>query len=264
MNDLNKISVFPACNNPHPFNEISVRDFCKNVISGFYKNEVERVRNETDEIRRKDIKPLTPCVIISGTFNYRSNEKLITHSGFICLDIDNKHNPEIDDWPAFRNSIMNIQNVYFAALSISGQGVFVIMPIANETRHSDHYRMLEEDFKDLGIVLDPACKDVSHLRIVSYDPDAIINPNAITYQRVYNPPPPKPFKHKTEGAPLDRLIAWSGPFTNGYRHNSMRRFVGACHRIGIPIDECRAKSMEFIQDDFTVKEIEDIFKYIYK
>jgi hypothetical protein len=250
-----------------------VLDFCKNIIGGEhvvadYSEEISKLRKVTDKKQRDKIKSTLPCVTVSGTFKpVRAKSNLIEHSGFICIDIDKKGNPEINDWPALRDSLATIQNTLFIALSASAQGIFIVIPISNPNQHENHFRALEIDFKDIGIAIDTSCKDVSRLRGMSFDPDGILNFNAIPYRRVYTPPAPKSVTHSSNSLEIDNLAAWAAkkvPFVTGSRHEFIKQFAGALHRFGIDRATAEAAAMKYQQPDFKENEILNIINWIYK
>lgn len=186
MNVNNKISLFRNYRDTTPALDITIQDFCGNIVSDDYRNEVLAVRDLTEKADRDRIKSTLPAVTISGTFSpSRANANLKQHSGWICLDFDQKGNPDITDWPALRNALAGFANVLFAALSASGKGVFLIIPILYPEYHLEHFLSLEIDFASIGLTVDKACKDVSRLRGISFDPDAVINPRAETYRKYY-------------------------------------------------------------------------------
>jgi len=124
-----------------------------------YKDKVLKIRElqNIDEI--KELKKSLPCVTISGIFSKRESAGLITHSGFICIDIDGKENSHIEDFKLLRDELKNIVNVSYSSLSVSGNGVFCLIPIKK------------------------GCSDVVRLRIYSYDTDAYINENAVIFDK---------------------------------------------------------------------------------
>ncbi len=267
MNELSKISVFRNYYDHVPASEVSIQDFCINVIRGDYKNEVEAIRDINDKATRDKIKATLPAVTISGTFSRRKNEALIQHSGFICLDFDSKGNEGINDWPAFRNSLSDIENVYFAALSVSGKGLFLIIPISTPTKHKLHFLALEKDFLSIGLVIDEAPKNPASLRGMSYDPEAVINERAETYRRVFIPPAIKKYKAP---ATNDQLIInarkWMEKnycFTLGRRHNFIKQFTGVLHRFGVDQGSAYRELISYASDSFQQVEIESIIKNMY-
>jgi hypothetical protein len=194
MRDQQQISVYQAYNKPVPAGAATIEWFCRYIQSNSdteIKNKLQAVADaDTPDDLRKEIKACLPCFTPSGLFSKRSAAGLIQHSGFICLDIDGKDNPNITDWPGFRDNMMNFANVYFSALSASHKGCFVLIPIGYPDKHVKQFRAIERDLKRYGIVVDKNCSDVSRLRGLSYDPDAKINSEALTYIKVfeYNKP----------------------------------------------------------------------------
>jgi hypothetical protein len=186
MNNISKISVFRNYTSTNPVLDIPLYDFCVNVIQGDYKTEIETLRTVEDKKHRDKIKATLPAVTISGTFAApRTKETLTRHSGFVSMDFDSHHNPEVNNWPALRDSLSSLPEVYFSALSASGKGVFCIVPILYPAKHEGHYLALINDFKAIGLNADPVCKDISRLRGISYDPEAAINREAKVYTRIF-------------------------------------------------------------------------------
>lgn len=146
------------------------------------KRHISRIldlRAETDESRKKAIKLSLPMATVSGWFSpSRKIEHLQRHSGFICLDIDEKDNPgrSIDE---IRELLVSRDDVAYAALSVGGKGMFALLPLAWPDRHGEQFDALKDEFMDCyGLVLDKSCRDVTRLRALSYDPDAYINESA--------------------------------------------------------------------------------------
>jgi hypothetical protein len=149
----------------------------------------DKVRNATDKETRSDLKKNLPCCTPSGLFSERNKGGLIKHSGFICVDIDGQDNPTINDWQGFVEELGHLKEVYFAGLSVSGGGAFCLIPISDPKQHEEHFRAIEEDFIRYGIIIDHACKDVSRLRIYSYNDAPYINERAKVYTRIFKPKP---------------------------------------------------------------------------
>ncbi len=151
-----------------------------------YANLIERIRATDDKDERKKLKEQLPCFTPSGTFSRRAADGLVCHSGLMQFDIDPKENPSLNlqTAPHFRAQISNFPQVAYCALSASGAGVWGVVPIAQPERHKEHFAALALDFLAWGILIDAACSNVDRLRFWSYDPDAIIKPNAATYSKL--------------------------------------------------------------------------------
>ena len=115
----------------------------------FSKRHVSRIldlRTETDMDRRKAIKLSLPMATISGVFApTRKVEYLQRHSGFICIDIDGKDNPDMT-LADIRKAITSRKDVAYAALSVGGNGMFAIIPLAFPERHGEQFDALKKEF----------------------------------------------------------------------------------------------------------------------
>lgn len=151
-----------------------------------HKEDIVNLRKLDDIDEYKRIKSTLPCATLSGTFSIRKVDGLQKHSGYMCIDIDGKENPNVTDYGKLRDGLKNISNVSYASLSVGGQGVFCLIPISNPEKHKEHFFALEKCFKELGIIIDKSCKDVSRMRIMSYDPEAYINEDAKVFTEVFH------------------------------------------------------------------------------
>jgi len=265
MNIESNISVFHSYLNPVPGGEISIYGFCFSIKNGEFEIETAKIRSESDKSERNQLKKLLPAATISGLFTRRANDCLIKHSGFICADFDEKGNPDVNDWALQRNIIGVYPEVYFCSLSVSGRGCFAIIPIRYPEFHRAQFEALKRDFASEGLIIDN-CPDVSRLRGVSYDPDAIWKDKAIPYRRVYKTTQPKQYSHSTNSPKIEKLIQWTErkvSFAKGNRHEFIKLLAGACHRFGISESEAKSELLRYQEQDFTANEIEKIIKYMY-
>lgn len=65
-----------------------------------------------------------------------------------------------------------------AALSVSGHGLILLIPIRYSKRHQEHFEAIRQFFAQHKCSIDSACRNVSHLRDCTYDPEPYINPEA--------------------------------------------------------------------------------------
>ena len=175
------ISKFKNFKSNEPTN-ISLLDW---LIDETYKESVIKIRaiSEKEEITR--LKSQLPCVTISGLFTIRKADSLVKHSGYICVDIDGKDNPHLKDYKQVRDELRKIKNIAYLSLSVSGNGVFCLIPINFPEKHKEHFEALKIQFSNIGITIDKACSDVSRLRIYSYDEEAYFNEEAIVFNQVF-------------------------------------------------------------------------------
>ena len=173
--------------------EISLRDF---LFCDQYKEQIEHIRSLQDENIQKRLKLQLPLATISGTFApIRKAENLVTHSNLLCIDIDKKDNMGVDWFDDLKHEWRNIPQILYAGRSIRGKGWFAIFRIAYPDKHKAQFEALQRDFVSSGLVIDKACKDVSRMRFISYDPEPYVNENATLYNKVWVEP--KPTYHST-------------------------------------------------------------------
>lgn len=177
------VSLFKNFTDSHPIGEVDVLHWLLEPSSEML-NALDFIRKTDDKEVRNFIKARLPAITPSGLFSVRKKEGLIAHSGLICLDIDAKENPAIEDWNVLKQNLPVSEHILYAGLSASGRGLFCLVPIADGKQHLQHFLALERDFKEAGIVLDPACKDIPRLRGFSHDPAAYVNFGAKPYEKV--------------------------------------------------------------------------------
>lgn len=128
-----------------------------------------------------------PAVTMSGEFSERRIKGLIKHSGYICIDIDDVDPDDV------RAELCTDRFVAAAWKSVSGKGLAVLFRI-DPRKHREAFDGLGEYlFNTYGLVIDPACKDVSRARFISMDPDLYVNAAAAKFA-LYPKPKPKALK----------------------------------------------------------------------
>lgn len=173
-----------------------VRDTKGHVTTLFkFLNEVDydtinELRSTADSERRRQIKLSLPQATISGVFApTRSADNLVKHSGLICVDIDRKDNEHIANFDTLIEDVLShIDEVMFAAHSVSGQGYFVIIPLKYPAQHKAQFEKLVRVFDEMGINIDRACGDVCRLRCQSYDLYQYVNLRAKPFSGIYREP----------------------------------------------------------------------------
>jgi hypothetical protein len=187
------VSVFKDYYDSTPIATANLLKWLKNERG---REVVEEIRQTADKKKRDKIKATLPAITPSGVFRKREAAELVQHSGIICIDVDHKGNEQIGNFFELGTELSKIQNVAYSGLSVSGKGYMLMIPVAYPQKHKEHFAQLEKDFQELGIKIDPACKDVSRLRGLSYDPNAYFNHNAVVYRKKY-----KPERRKNSPAP---------------------------------------------------------------
>ena len=114
---------------------------------------MRRCTNPEQHRRLKTRLPcLTPSALIDGS---RSAANVTAHTGLRAFDIDADDNPELSGhMPDLRDLLVQrLPYVAYAALSVSGAGVWGLVPIAQPERHAEYFKALSEAWeRDLDIV----------------------------------------------------------------------------------------------------------------
>lgn len=158
----------------------------------------EQLRSVVDAVRATDkttnkaqydeLKKQLPCCAFSGIFtNGRREDNITERSKLVVLDIDRQDNP--DKTPEQICEILQrVPEIVYAGRSVGGAGIWAILQVST-THHKQHCRQLIEDFKRVGVNLDPACVDIPRTRFFSYDDNpAIFKREAIEYAGLYVEP----------------------------------------------------------------------------
>jgi len=201
MSVLNKtVSMFMSALDTKPV-EVNLVDWLTN---DYGSSLVNQIRVTSDKKQRDELKKKLPCITPSGLFSKRSKAGLTTHSGLVAFDIDNVG----DSLEDVRALVVGIPNVAYCGLSVSGNGLWGLIPVSQPDKHEAHFRAIEVAFKTIGIAIDKACKDVSRLRFYSTDPLAHFNHHAVTFEHLYYDPKPVPTTSTitSKSSAIDRAV----------------------------------------------------------
>ena len=169
-----KISKFKTLFDTKNPENIDFAEFFDSVKNGDWEDILHRIRVEADDNERQKLKKrYLPYVTISGTFSQRDNDGLDEHSGLLCIDFD-----KVNNLPQTRQHIQDDPYTYACMVSASGNGLAAIVKI-DPKKHTEAFLGLENYYYNkFALICDPACKDVSRPRYVTYDPNAYLNPNS--------------------------------------------------------------------------------------
>jgi hypothetical protein len=149
-----------------------------------YKQSAIRHLGNKKEIDKYKVR--LPAITVSGEFAYREASALVQHSGLICLDIDLKGNESVRNYIDLKHEFSKIKNVAYCGFSVSGTGLFLIIPIAYPEQHESQFNALQQLFESqFGVKVDAKCKDVCRLRGYAYDEEGYFNHQAISFTGLY-------------------------------------------------------------------------------
>lgn len=174
-----KVSCFMSSNNTIPIKEV---ELIKILKSDRHQATIEKIRQIEDKAERDLLKSKLPAFTPSCTCSYRSQDRVIAHTGLIQFDIDQKDNPT---WSMtdLRGILACDPCIAYCGLSISGRGLWGLIYVAHPEYHKEHFRFFSNWFKANKVIIDMAPSNVISLRFVSYDPDAYFkcNPEPLAY-----------------------------------------------------------------------------------
>lgn len=171
---LNKrVSVFSSTREIIVDRTDTIENLLQDIKVGKYKKQVERVRAGDSEEKKN-----LPTVAFHGMFkSQRKKNEFIEASGLVILDLDNVE----DDLQEVKEDIMEMSdNVLAVMISPSGNGIKILYYVEPDLVNADNYRQIGKkivtEFEIYGHVDFLSTTDCL---IVTYDPDIIINPDAV-------------------------------------------------------------------------------------
>jgi hypothetical protein len=117
--------------------------------------------------RKRDL----PAVTFSGAFSRREDSAIESHSGLLCVDVDNH-----DDCAGMRARMATDPFVQATFIAPTGSGIKALVRITPDTTtHTQSFAAARKHFEDAhGVSIDEACKNLSRLCYVAHDPDAFV------------------------------------------------------------------------------------------
>ena len=222
------VSYFPYSLKPKLPEALPLPEVLAGIRDGRWAEQVQAVRSlNPDSAEYPKMKKKLPGFTASGHFKQRNEADLLQHSGFLCLDIDAKHNPDID-LAAARQKVEVDSYTYACFTSAGGRGWASVIPVPGDD-HKGSFRALAAYYQQAyGVSVDQACKDVSRLRFVSYDPDLYLNEQAATFEKSL----PEPAKQAATVSGLARP-ARATPYNKDYGQQALEL---ACDRVRVAAD----------------------------
>ncbi|WP_151086818.1 BT4734/BF3469 family protein [Hymenobacter baengnokdamensis] len=192
------VSFYPKSMNPEASQALQLPGVLAGIRDGRWREQVLAVRGLDPAGKAYSAaKKALPGFTVSGTFTGRKAEQMAAHSGFLCLDIDAKLNAGID-LAAARRAVEADSYTYACFTSAGGLGWAVVVRVPGQD-HKGSFRALAAYYlTTYGLTVDPACKDASRLRFVSYDPGLYLNEQAATFEETL--PDPTATRLATVGA----------------------------------------------------------------
>lgn len=147
------------------------------------KETINKIRElyKTDKASAKKLKATNlPCITVTGKFDtYRRIDLCKETNPIIAIDIDYDDNTTITDWNKLKNKIAELPYVIMTSYSCSGKGLYCLVYFNKELNILNVFNSLKEDFNNMGINIDTACKDITRARFISYDDNILVRTNDV-------------------------------------------------------------------------------------
>lgn len=261
-----KVTIFEHINETKRPYYIYIEHALQRIRNGKSLELVKLIRTKKTKEERNEIKKKLPSVCFSGTFEERRKDKVIAHSGFICLDFD-----DVECLEEKKEQLKTNKYIYACWISPSGNGLKALVKIpANIEKHCQYFDSLKQTFPDI----DNAGRDVSRVCYESFDTDIYINNLSEVYDHIVEPDSfefanRKPIIQLTEERVIiDKLEKWMANngevFGKGTRNAYILKLAGAFNRYGISEFTALEYLKRYRDDDFLDAEIERTVKNAYK
>lgn len=227
-----------------------------------FKDVVETIRLTDDKNEKKRLKETLPCVLFSGEFSERADDKLIKHSGLICLDFDKFTTDE--EMNSYKAVIKNDPYTFAVFESPSGNGIKVVVKTTDDVKkHRQHFKALRQYYNNPNF--DSTCINESRVCFMSYDPDIYINKDSKVFTDVFTEE--TLVIETTENDVINNLYKWWDNrfgFIDGQRNRNVYVLAMAFNEFGVrEIDAINFLS-QFERPDFTGREIRNCVSSAYK
>ena len=149
----------------------------KRVSSGYakaFETAVEEGKPDPAVAAKKAVhtkKRELPAVTWSGAFSERVDSAIESHSGLLCVDVDNCQDPA-----DIRAKLANDPYIQAAFISPTGTGCKALVRIPPQAvAHAQSFAAARKHFKEAhNVTIDEACKNLSRLCYIAHDADAFI------------------------------------------------------------------------------------------
>jgi hypothetical protein len=210
---------------------ITIDKALERIKNGKHKDVILHLRAIESKAQYDVEKGLLTGVCFSGTFEKRTDDALVEHSGMACIDFDNH-----PDAKRLKDELSKDEYIYACWLSPRGNGVKALVKIpASKENHRKHYEALFERYPES----DKTCKNESRLCFESYDPDLYLNKESKEWTK-FTTKKVVEMKRRVETDDenvFEKLITWqyrrSSYFSSGNRNTFIYTLASALCRCGI-------------------------------
>lgn len=247
-----------------------IEEILERIKSGVSKEQVEKIRSAKNKEDHRLLKNDLPSICFSGTFNQRSDDGIIEHSGYICLDFDKF--PDDKSLKESRDKLTKDNYTYSLFTSPSGNGLKVLVKIPKDPENHKAYFSALMNYYD-SPHFDISCSNLSRVCYESYDPKIFINKDSELWTEKEDNPHydigtiTPILQMKNENRIIQNLLAWFNKkfdLSEGNRNSNLFKLASAFNDFGVGKLEAESVMRQFAQKDFTEREIEQVVNSAYK
>lgn len=256
----------------------TIGDFLNPQRQKRYMAQIQEIRALCPSIEEKKrnhdriayLKKSLPAGIISGVaVNGIGEQDIIERNNVIAVDIDATDNPALYDWDSVKRVIGKSPFVAYAGLSVSGLGIFVLIPVEDSTKHKQHFDAIKDDFANTifniiqgedtevttlhGIRLDPAPCNIASKRFVSYDSQPYWNTEAQIYTKKKEPTEFYERKytslHNSKEFDVEAFLISHGVAYNERQRHGGVQYIVTCPWANLHSSKSKAESAVFVDSE---------------
>lgn len=161
--------------------DIPIEALLSDIKKGKWAKQIVQIRSAGDKKARDNLKRLLPASTIScATNGSHKAVDVVSHSGLIQVDIDDV---SVDDALRLKKELVRDPYIHSCFLSPSEKLKGTVRIIPDVKLQTIQAESIQAYFKDkYKVNIDKACKDITRLMFVSYDPELYYNPNSLIFK----------------------------------------------------------------------------------
>ena len=163
--------------------DVSLKDAIQ--LGNEYKEKIQQIRvinRDTNEKEYKRLKMQLPMFTTSCLCG-NSAKNIDKYTNILCIDIDEKDNKQTNI-EEIRKKVNNLPYTLFSSISVGGGGLYCLVAVDGEEKDFiNHFKALEDEFSQMGIIIDKSCKNLNRLRVISTDTESYYNEKAEVYTK---------------------------------------------------------------------------------
>lgn len=180
-----KVSVFQMTQRgQQKIADVSLKDAIQ--MGNEYKQDIQQLRaidRDTNEGEYKRIKLQMPMHTVSCLCG-NSAKNIDKYTNILCIDIDEKDNKQTNI-EEIRKKVNSLPYTLFSSISVGGKGLYCLVAVDGEEKDFiPHFKALQDEFSQMGIIIDKSCKNLNRLRVISTDTESYYNEKAEVYTKV--------------------------------------------------------------------------------